>query len=186
MKKILIISQSSLGSSFKSKYSDIYSIDSYHNFDMKEKEDCIKLTEKIYDYDVLIITTGSHTGDLWDIVSVNFTGPCYIISELVKNNFKGQIIYIGSYGSVWTSWPGIPIERLIYNTSKLSSKKFIQGLEHSKISNTRLSILNPSKFKTKMSQFQGMEVNEIINIIKWIVDSSSDINITNIEFTGAK
>jgi hypothetical protein len=183
MKKILIIANSTLAQEFKSTYKDIYSIDIYNNFDMKSKKDCIKILDVARMYDKVIFTAGSHSGDSWDIISTNFTGPCFIISELVNLGFKGHLIYIGSYGSVWTSWPDISLERLTYNTSKLASVKFIQGLEHSKIGSARLSVINPSKFQTKMSKYQGMEILKIIEILKWIVDSPSDINITNIEFT---
>ncbi len=183
MKKIALIGNSTLSKSFNNRYKESFFLETFYSTGIIDKTSCENLLANLYEYDTIVFTAGTILDPVWEMLTLNFTVPAFIVSNLLENNFKGHFIYVGSYGSLWTSWPGINLKRLTYNISKLAANKFMNAVTHSNIGDMSISVLNPSKFKSKMSNFEGMEVEQVAEILKFIIDSSGTIKITNLNLT---
>jgi hypothetical protein len=72
---------------------------------------------------------------------------------------------------MWTSWPGISLMRLSYNVSKETIHSFTTGLSQSGISNLKLSMFNPCKFKSKLNEYQGYPIDIIVDGIIHVIKS---------------
>jgi NAD(P)-dependent dehydrogenase (short-subunit alcohol dehydrogenase family) len=144
-------------------------------FDITNKDQCNKVIDALNSYDVIVITAGSHSEDIWDMWMVNTVGPAYIISNLENKYSNKKIIAVTSHGSSWTSWPGIDINRLVYNSSKSGLTNFLYGLIHRDSTKNRITILEPSRFQSKMSNHTGTDINLVVNQIESIIDDPMHI-----------
>jgi len=78
---------------------------------------------------------------------------------------------------MWTSWPGISLERLSYNVSKETIQSFTIGLSQSGISNLKLSMFNPSRFQSKLNDYQGYPIDIIVDGIMHVIQAPTPILI---------
>lgn len=121
-------------------------------------------------HDVIINTIGVNKGDMQNILQVNYLTPIYILEKLLELDYKGKVIYVGSHGSTWTSWPGIDIERLNYNVSKANLKTYMISLSQSGLAKYRLCLFDSTKFQSPMSDYQGDDIQEVAGLLEQIVD----------------
>jgi len=98
---------------------------------------------------------------LWNMWMTNTVGPCYLIAKLNEVSKNQQIIAVSSHGASWTSWPNISSERLNYNASKSALNEFLSGLIHQGTTTNKISVVEPGKFSTHMSGYQGASVTII-------------------------
>jgi len=140
-------------------------------YDFRNKDDIVKLSSKIYTDDVIISCVGISDGDSWEVFTVNTLAPVYLLEQLSKHKSKSHVIFVGSHGAMWTSWPGISINRLVYNVSKQSLQSFVTGLDHCGATELTVSIINPTKFQSKMSANQGHNINLVAKSINHIINS---------------
>ena len=119
------------------------------------------LAPDILNYDVIVITAGINHGSVNDIFCTNFLGPIKILEALANIGYSGRVILVGSHAATWPSWPGIDLERLSYNLSKRFLREFVKGLAHSEQTKLKLTVFEPTKFQSKMSQFQGIEIQSV-------------------------
>ena len=144
-------------------------------FDITNKENCDKVIDELITYNIVIITAGKHSNDVWEMWMVNNVGPAYIISSLENKYSDKQIIAVTSHGSSWTSWPGMDMNRLVYNSSKSGLTNFVYGLIHRDSSKNRITILEPSKFQSTMSNNTGADITLVANQIESIIDNPMHI-----------
>ena len=126
----------------------------------------------IKDSDVIIICSGTFGGKVRDVIDVNASGPIQMISELAASGSDAHVVVLGSHANMWTSWPGISIERLAYNTSKRNISEFVTGLEQSGTSDLKLTVYHVSKFDSNMNP-GGRPIQEVVDTISWIINSEN-------------
>lgn len=144
---------------FKKPELDFLSIDSIENN--------ISL---LANYDVVINTIGIHQGNPSDIVQINYLSPKYILDKLIELDYQGKVIFIGSHGSTWTSWPGIDTTRLNYNVSKANLKTYMMSLSQSGLAKYQICLFDSTKFVSPMSGFEGSKVEDVANLLEELVD----------------
>jgi NAD(P)-dependent dehydrogenase (short-subunit alcohol dehydrogenase family) len=89
---------------------------------------------------------------------VNTVGPCYIVDGLNAIANNQRIIVVSSHGSSWYSWPEIPTSRLNYNVTKLALNNFLTGLTQQGGTTNKITVVEPARFKTHLSNYQGAKV----------------------------
>lgn len=140
-------------------------------YDISQKDNVETLAAQIFDNDIIICCAGVHGQDGWDTFVTNIVGPAYLLECLTSHNSNARVIILGSHSASWTSWPGIDVSRLSYNNSKSALKHYVLGLEHSGNSNLKLTILNPTRFQTSMSDNTGYPIDVVIKAIDYIVNA---------------
>lgn len=131
--------------------------------------------EELRTYDIILNTIGINNAGFEETMKVNFLAPCFLIENLIRVNYLGKVINIGSHASTWTSWPNISNERFIYNISKLNLRNYIIGLSQSNLFSGSLTLLDFTKFKSQMSNNEGYDPNDMANLIEQVIDSKSKI-----------
>lgn len=147
-----------------------YSKDQY---DFLNKNNIQHLAEQIYNNDVIICCSGVYDQDAWTSYIINTVAPIYLLEKLTALNSSCHVILIGSHSAMWTSWPGIDLNRLSYNTSKSALQSFVEGLEHSELSKLKLTMFNTTKFQSEMSNYQGQPISHVVNIIKDLITNTT-------------
>jgi len=144
-------------------------------FDIADQNQCDAIVAKLSEYDAVIITAGNYSDDLWKMALVNTVGPCYLIAKLNEVAVDQRIIAVSSHGSSWTSWPDIPTFKLSYNINKLALNEFCKGLVQQGISTNKITIFEPSKFKSKMGNYLGAEIRDMARQVLEVVNSPMHI-----------
>ena len=142
------------------------------------KNEITALADKIYKSDIIISCPGVFTsGDSWDMFTINSIAPIFLLEKLVEKKSQTHVIIIGSHGAMWTSWPGISFERLLYNVSKETIQSFVTGLAQSGSSDLKLSVINPSKFQSKLNGYKGYPIDIIVDGIIHVIESPTPLLI---------
>ena len=149
---------------------DQYSITTFGRWhtDLVQKSQCDQLVTQLMTFDNILFTAGAYNSDLWDMWAVNTVAPCYIISQLVNNNYTGHVVVVSSHSANWTSWPGIDVNRLTYNNSKHAVSEFIKGVQQSGLSG-QYSLLEPSRFQSRMGGDSGHTPQTIVDAVKFLL-----------------
>lgn len=147
-------------------------------YNFLNKEDIIALVDNIYQSDIIVSCPGVYTsGDSWDMFTINAVAPIFLLEKLIENKSQAHVIVVGSHGAMWTSWPDISVERLSYNVSKETIQSFVTGLAHSDSSNLKLSVVNPTKFQSKLNGHQGYSIDIIVGGIIHVIQAPTPILI---------
>ncbi len=142
------------------------------------KNEITALADKIYKSDIIISCPGVFTSDdSWDMFTINSIAPIFLLEKLIEKKSQAHVIIVGSHGAMWTSWPGISLERLSYNVSKETIQSFTIGLSQSGISNLKLSMFNPSRLQTKLNDYQGYPIDIIVDGIMHVIQAPTPILI---------
>ena len=155
-----------LQNSLKDHHVIAYSKEQY-NF--LNKNDIQNLADQIYNSDVIICCSGICNQDAWDSYLINTVAPIYLLEKLISLDSTSQVILLGSHAAMWTSWPGIDLNRLAYNNSKSALQSYIEGLDHSAISKLTLTMFNATRFQSQMSNYQGYPISYVVNTIKDLI-----------------
>lgn len=184
----IIGSQGHLASSLYQHYCNQYNIKMFgqHKFDLRNRTDIDSLADEISEFDIIINCAGIFCQDVWDELIVNATAPIYLLSRLAILKCCSRFVQIGSHSAMWTSWPGISVDRLCYNVSKNCVQTAITGLSHSKQTDMMISIINPSKFKSGMSNYEGYEITEVIEYVNFVINSSNPPLIIEMESSSGR
>lgn len=144
--------------------------------DLRNDAVVCELADKLLSFDVIIFCAAINRGPANEIMKVNFVSPCQVISDLIQKKYQGKIIMVGSHGASWTSWPGIDLDRLLYNNSKLALREFVKGVAQSGMCLASLTVFEPSKFKSSMNEFTGGEIRKVVErLVDIINDTSTDL-----------
>jgi len=141
------------------------------DYDMRDLNDIERLASQLNIFNVIIYCPGVLTANAWDTFSVNATAPAYLCELLATTDCQAHVIVIGSHSGMWTSWPGIDVSRLWYNISKQTLTATITALSHSGKTKMKYTVFNACKFKSSMSNHQGVDVEVIADAIKAVVKS---------------
>jgi NADP-dependent 3-hydroxy acid dehydrogenase YdfG len=147
----------------------------HNEFDITNQSQCDFIVPKLATYDAVIVTSGKYTDDIWDMWLVNTVGPCYLIAKLNAVAEGQRIIAISSHGASWTSWPGIPTYILSYNTNKSALNTFLTGLVQQDNSTNNITVFEPSKFKSHMSNHHGASPSDVAQQVLEVIDSPMHI-----------
>jgi|694.fasta_scaffold88964_2 NAD(P)-dependent dehydrogenase (short-subunit alcohol dehydrogenase family) len=185
MKKLAIVGNSTLGKAFIEKYKNEFEITTFcrPDYDISNKESCIRLIEKLNEFEIVAITSGLISEDLWETFAVNTIGPSFVAHELYTANKVKRVVVVSSYAGTWSSWPHIEKWRLIYNASKQATTNFLQSLYHSSKSNTKVTAFDPSGFKSRMNPNEGMEIEQVVDTLHYICTLPDELNLPNIKLT---
>jgi len=148
---------------------------SHSEFDITKQAQCDAIVPRLAEYDAVIITAGNYSDDIWQMALINTVGPCYLIAKLNEIAVDQRIIAVSSHGSSWTSWPDIPTVKLNYNINKLALNEFCKGLVQQGTSTNKITIFEPSKFKSKMGNYLGAEVRDVARQVLEIINSPMHI-----------
>lgn len=135
---------------------------------------------RISKHNIIINTIGVKEGELFDMMQINYLTPMYILEKLIEINYSGKVIFVGSHGSMWTSWPGIDSTRMNYNVSKANLKTYMMSLSQSNLAKFKICLFDTTKFYSKMSDFQGDAIDNVARLIEQLVDLDNP-NILHIE-----
>jgi NAD(P)-dependent dehydrogenase (short-subunit alcohol dehydrogenase family) len=160
---IAIVGGGELAHAFVKIYQDQFNIDiiSHQQFDIGDQLSCDQLIPQLANYNAVIITAAINNDNLWKMWQVNTVGPCYIVAGLNSVANNQRIIVVSSHGSSWYSWPEIPTPRLNYNVTKLALNNFLSGLTQQGGTTNKITVFEPARFKTHLSNYQGAKVNAI-------------------------
>ena len=139
-----------------------------------------EFVKKLTDYDMIINCVAVNQGSTADILHINYIQPITLIEKLIKSDYQGRLILIGSHGASWTSWPDIPYTRLVYNNSKKNLRDFVKSVVQSSVTKMKMTIIEPSKFKSSMSGFQGHEASQVADAVVNILTLDS-VNLLHVE-----
>ena len=184
----LIGSQGHLASSIHCYYQDSHNMQVFgqEQYDIRDRNTVDQLSKQIANSDVIINCAGLLGPDAWDELLINTVAPIYLLSKLSELQCQSRFIQIGSHSAMWPSWPGIEISRLCYNVSKQCLQSAITGLSHSGKTNMLLTIINPSKFKSDMSNWSGHEVTAVIEYIDFAINSKNPPVLLEMEAISAR
>ena len=187
-KMALIGSRGQLASTIQKYYLDSYKIQTFgqEQYDIRNKNTVDQLAKQIVDADVIINCAGLLDQNVWDELLVNAVAPIYLLSKLSELQCRSRFIQIGSHSAMWTSWPGIAIDRLCYNVSKNCVQSAVTGLSHSGKTDMLLTIINTSKFKSSMSNWEGNNIDVVIEYINFVVSSTNPPVLIEMESPGAR
>lgn len=179
MKKIALLGSGALSKAISSKISsDTFDRSDVNYIDGKFSAEFI---DNIVDYDVIVNCVGTMHGTVNEILTVNAVTPIVLLENLVNKQYQGHVIMIGSHASSWTSWPGIELDRLVYNNSKLALKNFVMGLSHSNLTTMKITLVDASRFQSEMSNFQGYNVEDIAQIVADLATTTSTVRVLHVE-----
>lgn len=167
---LAIVGGGDLAQAVANAVQDQYSITTFGRWhtDLVQKSQCDQLVTQLMTFDTVLFTAGLHNADLWDMWTVNTVAPCYIVSQLVKNNHNGHVIVVSSHAANWTSWPGIDTDRLTYNNSKHSVSNFVKGVQQSSVVG-RYSLIEPSRFQSRMGGDSGHTIKVVVDAVKFLL-----------------
>lgn len=134
---------------------------------------------KLINFSTIINCIGIYKGATNDILQVNFLSPVTLTEQLIQHDYKGHLIMIGSHAATWTSWPGIAHDRLVYANSKLSLRNYMFGLAQSTITEMSITVVDLTKFKSKMSDYQGYDVESTAKLVTNVINQN--IKILHVE-----
>jgi short-subunit dehydrogenase len=147
-------------------------------YNFLNKEDITTLADNIYQSDIIISCPGVFTSsDSWDMFTINAVAPVFLLEKLIKNKSQAHVIVVGSHAAMWISWPDISLERLSYNISKETIQSFTTGLAHAGTSDLKLSVINPSRFQSKLNGYQGYSIDVIVDGIVHVIQAPTPILI---------
>jgi len=182
MKRIAIIGNSDLAHAYSDKYAENkYTWFTRPNYDVTKKQDCDNIVSNLGHQDVVLITCGIVDSDIWNSILTNTIGPIYLTVKLSSLECQPHVIVVGSLGAEWRSWPGINLERLIYNNSKHMLSNFVKDFYHSQLNNCKLTVLEPGRFQSTMSDFTGAEIDNIVHMINYAIEASEDFTVLNVQ-----
>lgn len=183
MKKLAVVGNSTLARSFIEKYKNDFAIEKFNRpeYDISNKESCITLIAELNNFDIVIITSGVVSEDLWDTYTTNTIGPNYVAYGLYEASKVNRVIVVSSYGGTWPSWPKIEKWRLFYNSSKQATTNFLTAVYHSAKSTTKITAFDPSAFISDMNPGPGMETEQVADSLYYIATLPDDLNISNMK-----
>jgi hypothetical protein len=170
---ILIIGKSSLANVLVERFgTDQCTVVGRPEYDFSQQADCDRLLENYPAPKIIINTVGGITDDYWNNMIINFVSPGYITLKYADTLTSGHIINIGSASAWWPSWPELPFKRLTYNVSKENLARFNVHVNRIRCDNNKdlnISIVEPGRFQGKMSNWQGMPINDVVDCIDYVI-----------------
>jgi len=187
MRQMLIIGSSGgVGKECVKYFSTTYDVVSIsrEQGDLRDKDFLQTLVDK-YNPSVVLNCAGVYEKGFYETLESNFLSASFLTLEFYKKMKSGHIINICSSAANSSGWKGIDYDRLTYNISKLSLKKFSNMLQSSKNKPVKVTTLEPAQINTKMlkhkSKVTPLEPLYVIEIIQWILNQPESVVISSME-----
>ena len=188
MKQMLVIgSNGGVGKECVNYFSTMYDVIpiSREQGDLRDKEFLQTLVDK-YNPSVVLNCAGVYEKEFYETFESNFLSVSFLTMEFYKKMESGHIINICSSSANSSGWPGIEYDRLTYNVSKSSLKKFSNMLQSSKNSSVKVTTLEPAQINTKMLKHKSekvkpLEPSYIVGVIHWILNQPESVVISSME-----
>jgi short-subunit dehydrogenase len=187
MRQMLIIgSNGGVGKECVKYFSTTYDVVSIsrEQGDLRDKDFLQTLVDK-YNPSVVLNCAGVYEKGFYETLESNFLSASFLTLEFYKKMKSGHIINICSSAANSSGWKGIDYDRLTYNISKLSLKKFSNMLQSSKNKPVKVTTLEPAQINTKMlkhkSKVTPLEPLYVIEIIQWILNQPESVVISSME-----
>ena len=153
--------------------------------DLRDKEFLKTLVDK-YNPNVVLNCAGVYEKEFYETFESNFLSVSFLTMEFYKKMESGHIINICSSSANSSGWPGIEYDRLTYNVSKSSLKKFSNMLQSSKNKSVKVTTLEPAQINTKMLKHKSkniipIEPFYIVDVIHWILNQPDSVIISSME-----
>tara|TARA_B100000029_G_scaffold75738_1_gene67415 strand:+ start:1401 stop:1991 length:591 start_codon:yes stop_codon:yes gene_type:complete len=187
-KQMLIIgSNGGVGKECVKHFSTMYDVISIsrEQGDLRDKEFLQTLVDK-YSPSVVLNCAGVYEKEFYETFESNFLSVSFLTMEFYKKMESGHIINICSSSANSSGWPGIEYDRLTYNVSKSSLKKFSNMLQSSKNNSVKVTTLEPAQINTKMLKHKSekvkpLEPSYIVGVIHWILNQPESVVISSME-----
>lgn len=145
-------------------------------FNFLDKNSIFALADRTHTADVIVCCAGVFVDyDSWDMFTINTLAPVFLLEQLASRKSNAHVVLIGSHSAMHTSWPGVELTRLSYNVSKECLQSFVVGLAQSDNTNLTLSLLNPSRFQSKISAYSGYPINYVVESVQTIINSKAPL-----------
>ena len=188
MKQMLVIgSNGGVGKECVNYFSTMYDVIpiSREQGDLRDKEFLQTLVDK-YNPSVVLNCAGVYEKEFYETFESNFLSVSFLTMEFYKKMESGHIINICSSSANSSGWPGIEYDRLTYNVSKSSLKKFSNMLQSSKNNSVKVTTLEPAQINTKMLKHKSekvkpLEPSYIVGVIHWILNQPDSVVISSME-----
>ena len=156
--------------------------------DLRDKDFLRALVDK-YNPSVVLNCAGVYEKGFYETFESNFLSASFLTIEFYKKMESGHIINICSSSANSSGWPGIDYDRLTYNVSKSSLKKFSNMLQSSKNNSVKVTTLEPGQINTKMLKYKfdkviPLEPSYIVGVIYWILNQPESVVISSMEIRG--
>ena len=153
--------------------------------DLRDKDFLRTLVDK-YNPSVVLNCAGVYEKGFYETFESNFLSASFLTLEFYKKMESGHIINICSSSANSSGWPGIDYDRLTYNVSKSSLKKFSNMLQSSKNNSVKVTTLEPAQINTKMLKHKSekvkpLEPSYIVGVIHWILNQPDSVVISSME-----
>jgi short-subunit dehydrogenase len=153
--------------------------------DLRDKDFLRALVDK-YNPSVVLNCAGVYEKGFYETFESNFLSASFLTLEFYKKMESGHIINICSSSANSSGWPGIDYDRLTYNVSKSSLKKFSNMLQSSKNNSVKVTTLEPAQINTKMLKHKSdkvipLEPFYIVEVIHWILNQPDSVIISSME-----
>ena len=187
-KQMLIIgSNGGVGNECVKYFSTTYDVVSIsrERGDLRDKDFLQTLVDK-YNPSVVLNCAGVYEKEFYETFETNFISVSFLTMEFYKKMESGHIINICSSAANSSGWPGIDYDRLTYNVSKSSLKKFSNMLQFSKNNSVKVTTLEPAQINTKMLKHKSdtvipLEPSYIVGVIHWILNQPDSVVISSME-----
>jgi NADP-dependent 3-hydroxy acid dehydrogenase YdfG len=197
---LIIGSKGGVGNECVKYFSGIYDVISIsrEQGDLRDKNFLKTLVDK-YNPSVVINCAGVYQKDFYETFESNFLSASFLTLEFYKKMKRGHIINICSSGANSSGWKGIDYDRITYNVSKSSLKKFSNMLQSSKNKSVKITTLEPAQINTSMGDrtFKGninenqyekqteklvpMKPSYVAGVVDWILNQPDPVVISSIE-----
>jgi len=153
--------------------------------DLRDKDFLRTLVDK-YNPSVVLNCAGVYEKGFYETFESNFLSASFLTLEFYKKMESGHIINICSSSANSSGWPGIDYDRLTYNVSKSSLKKFSNMLQSSKNKSVKVTTLEPAQINTKMLKHKSdkvipLEPSYVVGVIHWILNQPENVVISSME-----
>jgi len=187
-KQMLIIgSNGGVGKECVKHFSTMYEVIpiSREQGDLRDKDFLRTLVDK-YNPSVVLNCAGVYEKGFYETFESNFLSTSFLTLEFYKKMESGHIINICSSSANSSGWPGIDYDRLTYNVSKSSLKKFSNMLQSSKNKSVKVTTLEPAQINTKMLKHKSdkvtpLEPSYVVGVIHWILNQPESVVISSME-----
>ena len=135
---------------------------------------------------VVLNCAGVYDKEFYETFESNFLSLSFLTMEFYKKMDSGNIINICSSSANSSGWPGIDYDRINYNVSKSSLKKFSNMLQSSKNKRVKVTTLEPAQIDTKMLKHKSEKITPlkpsyVVGVIDWILNQPSSVVISSME-----
>ena len=184
---LIIGSKGGVGKKCVDYFSSMYDVIpiSREQGDLRDKEFLQTLVDE-YNPSVVLNCIGVYEKEFFETFESNFLSVSFLTIEFYKKMESGHIINICSSSANSSGWPGIDYDRLTYNVSKSSLKKFSNMLQSSKNRQVKVTTLEPAQINTKMLKHKSdkvtpLEPSYIVDVIHWILNQPQSVVISSME-----